>query len=92
MNDATLIYELPAPYTISGMIQIYGWPENAVYEWRIVYGEQSHDTGTEGGHAFRGRQYGSAEIALRDALMTASGMKDGYTIEAEERAMANATA
>ena len=47
------------------------------------------DTGKEGHSIFQGRRYGQAEIALRDALMAASGMEDGYTLEAEQRQLAN---
>jgi hypothetical protein len=35
------------------------------------------DIGTEGHDAFHGRQYGPAEIALRDALKFASGLPMG---------------
>jgi hypothetical protein len=61
------------------------------YEWRILDsdgGRIVQDTGTEGHGAFRGRQYGQPEIALRDALMVASGLKEGYTMEAERRQLA----
>ena len=63
------IYTVPAPDSISAVIEVYGDPENAWYEWKIIDGGRAvRDTGNEG------RQYGQAEIALRDALMCASGM------------------
>ena len=73
-----VIYSIPAPDSLSGVIEVYGEPENAWYEWRLIDGDAivTYDTGTEGHHAFQGRQYGQAEIALRDALMVASGLPD----------------
>ena len=69
------IYTVPSPDSFGAMIEVYGDPENAWYEWRIMDGERIvRDTGSEGNSAFQGRQYGQAEIALRDALMCASGM------------------
>ena len=69
------IYTIPAPDSLSAMIEVYGDPDNAWYEWRIIdSGRTVRDTGTEGHSAFQGRQYGQAEIALRDALMFASGL------------------
>lgn len=80
------IYRIPSPSSFSAVIEVYGEPENAWYEWRIIDGGRTvNDTGTEGHSAFQGRQYGQAEIALRDALMAASDLKDGYTIDAEKR-------
>ena len=75
------IYTIPAPDSLGAMIEVYGEPENAWYEWRIIDGGRTvRDTGTEGHSAFQGRQYGQAEIALRDALMFASGLPiDGDT-------------
>ena len=73
------LYRLPAPDSRTAEIEVYGEPENAWYEWRIIDGGRTvRDTGTEGHSAFQGRQYGQAEIALRDALMVASGMADPY--------------
>ena len=70
-----VMYRVPAPYN-DGMIEVYGDPENAWYEWRILADERIvQDTGVEA------RQYGQAEIALRDALMVASGLEDGYTTQ-----------
>ena len=70
------VYTIPAPDSLGAQIEVYGEPENAWYEWRIIDGGRTvRDTGSEG------RQYGQAEIALRDALMVASGLKDGYTIK-----------
>jgi hypothetical protein len=70
------IYTIPAPDSLGAQIEVYGEPENAWYEWRIIDGGRTvRDTG-----AFHGRQYGQAEIALRDALMFASGLPiDGDT-------------
>jgi len=80
------IYTIPAPDSMSAIIEVYGDPDNAWYEWRILDGGRTvQDTGKEGHSAFQGRQYGQAEIALRDALMFASGLKDGYTMEVEQR-------
>ena len=69
------IYSIPAPDSISAQIEVYGDPSNAWYEWRVTDGGRViRDTGTDGHEAFQGRQYGQAEIALRDALMFATGM------------------
>lgn len=71
----TTIYTIPAPDSVSAVIEVYGEPENAWYEWRILEsGRAVRDTGNESYAAFQGRQYGQAEIALRDALMFASGL------------------
>ena len=87
------IYTIPAPDSLGAVIEVYGEPENAWYEWRILDGGRVvQDTGKEGHSAFQGRQYGQAEIALRDALMVASGLKDGYTMETEQRQLANEAA
>ncbi|EOD2764253.1 hypothetical protein ACJQQ3_004532 [Salmonella enterica] len=73
------LYRLPAPDSRTAEIEVYGEPENAWYEWRIIDGGRTvRDTGAEGHSAFQGRQYGQAEIALRDALMVASGLLDPY--------------
>jgi hypothetical protein len=70
-----MLYTIPAPDSLSATIEVYGDPENAWYEWRIREGERvRRDTGTEGRAGFEGRQYGQAEIALRDALMYATGL------------------
>lgn len=59
------IYSIPAPYSMGAMIEVYGDPDMGWYEWRIVAdGRVEQDTKEQG--------YGSAEIALRDALMEAS--------------------
>lgn len=69
------IYSIPAPDSVAAVIEVYGEPHNAWYEWRIIDGGRTvRDTGLEGSDAFQGRQYGQAEIALRDALMYASGL------------------
>ena len=68
------IYSVPCPDSLQGLIEVYGEPENAWYEWRLVdCGRIVRDTGTEGHAAFQGRQYGQAEIALRDALIYVTG-------------------
>jgi len=61
------IYTIPAPDSMNAQIEVYGEPENGMYEWRIIDdGHVVHDTFD--------CQYGQAEIALRDALMYASGL------------------
>jgi hypothetical protein len=71
------IYTIPSPDSLDAMIEVYGEPENAWYEWRIIDGGRTvRDTGTEGSNFIQGRQYGQAAIALRDALMFASGLLD----------------
>ena len=59
------IYAIPAPYA-PAMIEVYGDPDFACYEWRLVGqdGELLQDTESQA--------YGSAEIALRDALIACS--------------------
>jgi len=70
MDTLKVIYKIPVPYSMDAMIEVYGEPENAWYEWRVIEaGKVGKDTGREGEGSFRGRQYGSAEIALRDALI-----------------------
>ena len=81
-----ILYQIPAPNSIDGVIEVYGEPKEGWYEYRITEGGRTvKDTGQEGHAAFQGRQYGQAETALRDALMTSSGMKDGYAVESENR-------
>lgn len=71
------IYKLPAPGTLDSLIEVYGEPENAWYEWKIIdAGRVVRDTAHEGNFAHQGRQYGQAEIALRDALMFVTGLID----------------
>ncbi len=86
------IYTVPAPDSVGAGIEIYGEPENAWYEWRVIDGGCTvRDTGTEGHSAFQRHQYGQAEIALRDALMFASGLPiDGDTTADAAKATANA--
>lgn len=89
------IYTIPAPDYRDAKIEVYGEPENAWFEWRIIDGGRTvRDTGTEGHSAFQGRQYFQAEIALRDALMYAN--QEQYWMERalkaeEELAQRNAT-
>lgn len=65
-QSTTVLYRVPTPYSMGeAMIEVYGDPENAWYEWRIVVaGRIERDTKDQG--------YGSPEIALRDALIEAS--------------------
>lgn len=50
------IYTIPAPDSLGAMIEVYGEPENAWYEWRIIDGGRTvRDTGTEGVVCGRGR-------------------------------------
>jgi hypothetical protein len=60
-----IIYRVPAPYG-QNIIEVYGAPENARYEWRLV---------TPAGVVLRGTTdmgYGDPAIALRDALIDAT--------------------
>jgi len=73
------IYTVPAPDSMTRTIEVYGDKSGAWYEWRVIEaGKTVRDTGTDGHAAFQGRQYGQAEIALRDALMVESGLPDPY--------------
>ncbi|MGP1681983.1 MAG: hypothetical protein ACTS8S_06635 [Giesbergeria sp.] len=62
----TTLYKIPAPYSMGDtMIEVYGEPDMAAYEWRVIEaGKVLRDTKDQG--------YGSAEIALRDALIAMS--------------------
>lgn len=65
------IYTVPAPDSLGAMIEVYGEPENAWYEWRIIDGGRTvRDTGTEGHSAFQGRhsQRGQKPIAITACL------------------------
>lgn len=68
------IYTIPSPLSTSEIIEVYGDPENGLYEWRVIDGDLTvWDTATHEGYSrFQGSQYGNAEMALRDALMFAS--------------------
>lgn len=79
----TTLYKIPAPLCSGDRtVEVYGEPANAWYEWRIIDGGRIvQDTGTEAAGAFQGRQYGQAEVALRDALMVSSGLDDPYVME-----------
>jgi len=81
------IYKIPAPDSMHQVIEIYGDRAQAWYEYRVLDGTTGAvilDTASEGSF---GRQYGQPEIALRDALMHCTGMADGYTQDAERRAV-----
>lgn len=74
-ENITIFYSIPAPYSMNGdiMIEVYGDGDMGWYEWRVLAGGKvQQDTGTEGSSHIHGRQYGSAEIALRDALVAMS--------------------
>lgn len=59
------IHRIDRPFA-DGTIEVYGEPDMGWYEWRIVErGAVIQDTGR---HGQTGIQYGSAGIALRDAL------------------------
>lgn len=78
------IYRIRSPYgmvVIDSQIflEVYGDGEMGWYEWRILHaGEVDIDTGQETHHGSMGRQYGSPEIALRDALCVITDMPDPY--------------
>lgn len=69
------IYTIPAPDSLGAMIEVYGEPENAWYEWRIIDGGRTvRDTGTEGHSAFQGRQYGQCVFRfVRPPVPVSSG-------------------
>lgn len=62
------IYQIPAPYRMSAFIEVYGDPDMAWFEWRIIDGNHTEKDTGDG----EGCQYGQAEIALRDALIFAT--------------------
>lgn len=73
------IYSVPSPGCDGGLVDVYGVPSQGWYEFRVIHnGEVVSDTGLESSVAFQGRQYGSPESALRDALMVASDLPDPY--------------
>ena len=64
------VYDIPAPNMREAKIVVYGDPSNAWYEWQVIQEDRIiKDTIEEGSELLRGRQYGQAEIALRDALI-----------------------
>lgn len=66
-QSTTVLYRVPTPYSMGdATIEVYGDPENGWYEWRVVDagGKTLQDSKCQG--------YGSAEIALRDALIETS--------------------
>jgi len=61
-----VIYRIACPFRAAD-IEVYGDPAMGWYEYRIVAkGTVERDTGRHGSY---GMQYGSPEIALRDALI-----------------------
>jgi len=63
-----IVYSIPAPYSMRDtMIEVYGEPDMGRYEWRVVTGGSVERDSKDQG-------YGSAEIALRDALIAMSGL------------------
>jgi hypothetical protein len=72
----SIVYAIPHPFSSVAnplVIEVYGDKENSCYEWRIRSNERTtFDTATEGAGYIKGRQYGVAEIALRDALIFAT--------------------
>ncbi|MFN4266372.1 MAG: hypothetical protein ACK4F8_11580 [Aquabacterium sp.] len=64
-TDIKEMYRIPAPYSTTSEIVVYGEPDMGCYEWRIeTNGKITRDTKDKG--------YGCAEIALRDALVATS--------------------
>lgn len=60
-----VIHRIDRPFT-EGAIEVYGEPDMGRYEWRVVYaGKVLEDSGKRGTY---GQQYGSAAVALRDAI------------------------
>jgi len=78
-----VIHQIEAPYSLTRRIEVYGDPEMGWYEWRII--DEAHgvirDTGLDNNRS--GRGYGSAGIALRDALMVESGLGDPCGLDAQ---------
>lgn len=62
-------------YTVWGQVEVYGWSDCCVYEWRVTGhdGVIVKDTGLDGSSYCQGRQYGMTEVALSDALNFARG-------------------
>jgi len=63
--STTTVYKIPAPYSTEGFIEVWGDPDMIWYEWRWSDGQRIVKES-------EAQQYGSAEIALRDALIAAS--------------------
>ena len=58
------IYTIPAPDSLGAMIEVYGEPENAWYEWRIIDGDTPTDAASlEAGYAAKAK----AEAARQGA-------------------------
>lgn len=64
--EIEVLYRVDRPSGSLGVIEVYGEPSMGWYEWRVkVSGGVIYDTARYGSY---GMQYGSASIALRDAL------------------------
>lgn len=61
----TTFYKIPAPYSMDGFIEVWGDLDMGWYEWRWSDGQRIVKESDA-------QQYGSAEIALRDALIAAT--------------------
>ncbi|SFU98458.1 hypothetical protein [Halomonas korlensis] len=70
-----VIHRIERPYA-EGVVEAYGERDMGWYEWRIIEGDR--DSIRQGGgkmladsgdHGSFGMQYGSASLALRDALI-----------------------
>ena len=67
------LHRIDRPFA-EGTIEVYGEPDMGWYEWRIVSrGEVLEDSGKRGSY---GQQYGSAAVALRDAINWDLGEED----------------
>lgn len=69
MPKEIVLYSVDHPGHLDGRIEVYGEPDMGWYEWRVIVGPLvKQDTGRDDGGL--GRGYGTAAIALRDALNT----------------------
>lgn len=66
-DDTVIFHEIERPWA-PGVVQVYGDPDNAWYEWRLLDGSGAveRDSADVGQH---GMGYGNTRIALRDALI-----------------------
>lgn len=78
-TNIVIFHQIDVPFSLSAVIEVYGGCGEGWSEWRIINDSKTvQDTGSEGSSSCPGRQYGSPQIALRDALMVASGLPDPY--------------